>query len=90
MEKGGLGIILTGQLDDGTAGLWEIVRQGGLAVVQNPEEAEFPSMPLSALREVEVNYTLRLAEMGQLLAELARMGSPETFQLGREWRWNLN
>ena len=71
-----IGIVLTGQLDDGTAGLWEIVRHGGLAVVQNPEEADFPSMPLSALREVEVNYTVRLAEMGQLLAELARNGKP--------------
>jgi two-component system, chemotaxis family, protein-glutamate methylesterase/glutaminase len=71
-----IGIVLTGQLDDGTAGLWEIVRHGGLAVVQNPEEADFPSMPLSALREVEVNYTVRLAEMGQLLAELVRNGKP--------------
>jgi two-component system chemotaxis response regulator CheB len=69
-----IGVVLTGQLDDGTAGLWEIVREGGVAVVQNPEEAEFASMPLSALREVEVNYTVRLAEMGQLLAQLARNG----------------
>lgn len=72
-----IGVVLTGQLDDGAAGLWEIVRQGGLAVVQNPEEADFPSMPLSALREVEVSYTVRLAEMGQLLAQLTGSGKPE-------------
>lgn len=65
------GVILSGQLDDGTAGLWSIKQCGGVTLVQNPEEAAFPSMPLSALREIEVDYTLRLAEMGELLAGLA-------------------
>src|SRR6185312_10903740 len=36
-----IGVILTGQMDDGTAGLWEIKRRGGIAVVQNPEQAHF-------------------------------------------------
>jgi len=65
------GVILTGQMDDGTAGLWEIKRRGGIAIVQNPEEAPFPSMPLSALREIEADYTVSLADMGNLLASLA-------------------
>src|SRR5262249_40455051 len=52
-----VGVVLTGQMDDGTAGLWEIKRRGGIAVVQNPEEALYPSMPLSALREIEADYT---------------------------------
>lgn len=58
-------------LDDGTAGLWEIRRRGGLAVVQNPEEALFPSMPLSALREIEADFIVNLAEMAPLLYRLA-------------------
>jgi two-component system chemotaxis response regulator CheB len=58
-------------MDDGTAGLWEIKRRGGVAVVQNPEDALFPSMPLSALREIEADYTVRLADMGSLLCSLA-------------------
>ncbi len=67
-----IGVVLTGQLDDGAAGLWEIKRRGGVAVVQHPEEAVFPSMPLSALREVEADHTVRLAEMGPLLGHLSR------------------
>jgi two-component system chemotaxis response regulator CheB len=66
------GVVLTGTLDDGTAGLWEVKRRGGVTVVQSPEEALFPSMPLSALRELEVDYTVRIAEMGALLGRLAR------------------
>jgi len=73
-----IGVVLTGQLDDGTAGLWEIKREGGVAVVQNPEEAPFPSMPMSALREIEVDYTVRMTEMGSLLAALAREDGPGT------------
>lgn len=64
-----VGVVLTGQMDDGTAGLRETKRRGGVAV--NPEEALFPSMPLSALKEIETDYTVTLAEMGPLLARLA-------------------
>jgi two-component system, chemotaxis family, protein-glutamate methylesterase/glutaminase len=83
-----VGVVLTGQLDDGTAGLWDIKRQGGLAVVQHPEEAAFPSMPLSALRDIEVDHTVRLAEMGPLLVKLAtqdrKRGAAEGEALGRK------
>jgi two-component system, chemotaxis family, protein-glutamate methylesterase/glutaminase len=65
-----VGVVLTGQLDDGVAGLWDIKRHGGIAVVQNPEEAVFPSMPLSALREIEADHTVRLGEMGALFQKL--------------------
>lgn len=65
-----VGVVLTGELDDGTAGLWEIKRRGGITVVQHPEEAPYPSMPLSALREVEADYTVRTGEMGKLLESL--------------------
>ena len=66
-----VGMVLTGELDDGTAGLWEIKRRRGIAVVQNPEQALFPSMPLSALRDVEADYIVDIAEMGKLLTDLA-------------------
>jgi two-component system chemotaxis response regulator CheB len=76
------GVVLTGQLDDGTAGLWDIKRRSGVAIVQNPEEAAFPSMPLSALREIEVDYTVRLGEIGPLLARLAEQRQPEAVEAG--------
>jgi two-component system chemotaxis response regulator CheB len=65
-----IGVVLTGMLHDGTAGLDFIKRCGGLAVVQEPADAEFPSMPESALRHVAVDYVVPLAEMGGLLTRL--------------------
>lgn len=66
-----VGVVLTGGLDDGTSGLWAVKRLGGVAVVQDPAEAFMPSMPLSALAHVEVDHTLRLAEIPALLTRLA-------------------
>lgn len=66
-----IGAILTGSLDDGTAGLLAVKRRGGIAIVQDPDEALYPSMPMSALANVEVDYTLPLASIGPLLGQLA-------------------
>jgi two-component system chemotaxis response regulator CheB len=67
-----IGVVLSGALDDGTAGLWTIKHYGGLAVVQDPNDAEVPSMPENAIREVNVDYTVPLRDMGHLLAELSQ------------------
>jgi two-component system chemotaxis response regulator CheB len=67
-----IGVLLSGSLSDGTAGLRAIKRCGGLAIVQKPEEALTPSMPRSALRYVDVDYVRSVAEMPALLASLAR------------------
>ncbi|WP_123129158.1 chemotaxis protein CheB [Rufibacter latericius] len=65
-----IGIVLTGMLQDGTVGMEMIKRSGGITIVQKPEEAEYPDMPLSVLNEIEVDYVVNVAEMGQLLEEL--------------------
>ena len=65
-----VGIVLTGMLHDGTAGLEFIKRCGGLAIVQDPAEAEFPSMPQSALQNVDVDYVVPLGMLGPLLDEI--------------------
>jgi two-component system chemotaxis response regulator CheB len=70
-----IGIVLTGLLDDGTAGLAAIKEAGGIAIVQNPREARFPDMPQNALRHVRVDYSLPIREMPARLMELLRRSS---------------
>ena len=65
-----IGIILSGALDDGTSGLWTVKNRGGIAIVQDPEDAEVPSMPENAIREVAVDHTVPVAAMPQLLVRL--------------------
>ena len=71
-----VGVVLTGTLDDGTAGLLAVKRRGGIAVVQDPDEALYSGMPRSALGHVAVDYILPLSAIGPLLVDLA--GEPAT------------
>jgi two-component system chemotaxis response regulator CheB len=76
-----IGVVLTGRLDDGTFGLQAVKRCGGIAVVQDPADADEPSMPRSALENVEVDHCVRLTDMAPLLSSLASM-SPATTSAG--------
>ena len=69
------GVILTGALDDGTAGLAEIKRRGGIAVVQDPKTAYCASMPRSAAAHVDVDHIVPLAEIPALLSTLVSTAS---------------
>ena len=73
-----IGVILSGALNDGTAGLRAIKRCGGIAVVQDPDEAPFPDMPASALLHVEIDHRCPVAKMGALFARLAAEPAGET------------
>ena len=65
-----VGVILTGNLNDGALGLLEIKRLGGVAIGQDPNDADYPEMPTSAAEHVALDYCLPLADMPELLIEL--------------------
>ncbi|MFI5908024.1 chemotaxis protein CheB [Dactylosporangium sp. NPDC051541] len=65
-----LGVVLSGNRDDGSYGLAELARQGGVALVQDPHEALYPSMPRHAAAQVPTARALPAAMMGAALAEL--------------------
>jgi two-component system, chemotaxis family, protein-glutamate methylesterase/glutaminase len=65
-----IGLVLSGALDDGTAGLLAIKSRGGVAVVQDPADALHPGMPTNALEHVQVDHAVAAASMGKLLVRL--------------------
>ena len=72
---GAIGVVLSGARDDGAAGLTEIVKRGGQAVVQDPNEALHRSMPACALESVATAHVLPAAKIGTLLGELVGEGA---------------
>ena len=68
------GIILSGMLQDGTAGMSAIKRSGGTCIVQDPKQSEYPDMPQSVLDNVEVDYCVPLEQMGPILFEKTKDG----------------
>lgn len=66
-----IAVVLTGYLDDGTVGLQAVKKRGGTAIVQSPEEAEYPSMPRNAMRYVTIDHCAPLAEIPDLLIRIA-------------------
>ena len=62
-----VGVVLTGSLDDGTAGLAAVKEAGGVAVVQDPDEAFAPSMPRSAMAAVRPDHVLPVREIALLV-----------------------
>jgi two-component system chemotaxis response regulator CheB len=71
-----IGVVLSGTLDDGTAGLLAIKERGGLAVVQDPTDALYPGMPTSAIENVQVDHVVPISEMAALLAKLTAQPAP--------------
>ena len=65
-----MGVVLTGNLDDGSAGLAEIKKRGGIAIVQTPEDAVAPSMPRSAIESAQADFIIPAAQIGPKLVEL--------------------
>ncbi|MBD0320148.1 MAG: chemotaxis protein CheB [Gemmatimonadetes bacterium] len=70
------GVVITGNLDDGTAGLGAVRARGGVAVVQDPEDAMHPGMPNSAIDAVGADHVLPLHRIAEVLVELATTPIP--------------
>ena len=67
-----VGVVLTGATADGAKGLARIKARGGLAIVQNPANAESPAMPAAAIAATKVDHILEISELAPLLTHLAR------------------
>lgn len=79
-----IGVVLSGALDDGSAGLWTIKHHGGLALVQDPQEAHVAAMPQNAIRLVAVDYILPVAELAAKLVQLAGQDVSDFPQMSME------
>jgi two-component system, chemotaxis family, protein-glutamate methylesterase/glutaminase len=79
-----IGIVLTGMLNDGTAGMIAIKKCGGTSIVQDPAQAEYSEMPESVLQNTAVDYCVKLEQMGTLLREKTINGIPEPHEVPSE------
>jgi two-component system, chemotaxis family, protein-glutamate methylesterase/glutaminase len=66
-----VGVILSGTLSDGTAGLHMVRSHGGVAVVQDPSDSLHDGMPTRALRDVGAEHVVPAADIGPLLSSLS-------------------
>ena len=73
---GVIGVVLTGALDDGAAGLWEIKQRGGKTIVQDPTDALFPDMPRNALEQVPIDYVGPVQGLASTVERSSRPASP--------------
>jgi len=72
-----IGVVLSGALDDGSAGLVSVCARGGVAVVQDPEDALQPGMPTSAIESAAPEHVVPVAEIAGLLARLVQEEVPD-------------
>ena len=71
----GVGVVLSGMRDDGAAGLERVKAAGGIALAQDPGDARFPGMPVSAAEHVVLDGCLSAAALGAELGRLANDGA---------------
>jgi len=85
-----IGIILTGLLDDGRAGMLAIKKCGGVCIVQDPNEAEYPDMPLAVLDSMETDYCTSLSDMGSAISKTISKPPQKTESIPDEIKLEAN
>jgi two-component system chemotaxis response regulator CheB len=84
-----VGVVLTGTLGDGASGLWAIRQGGGIAVVQDPRDAAYSEMPMTALNRAKPDHVAALADMPLLLESLAHQPAGEARPLPRSIKYEV-
>jgi two-component system, chemotaxis family, protein-glutamate methylesterase/glutaminase len=72
-----IGVVLSGNLNDGSHGLRQVKALGGLTVVQDPDDALYPGMPSAAIELVDVDHVFPITALADLLVRLTREQIPE-------------
>lgn len=85
-----VGVILTGSMGDGAAGLYTVKRCGGVAIVQDPRDAAVPSMPENALRYVAADHVLPLEQIPAVLEQLADLPPKKSPTKCSEGRFSMD
>jgi len=81
-----IGVILTGFMSDGVIGMNAIKRSGGYTVVQDPQDAEFPPLPLNVLRNIDIDYIVPVDGMAELLVTLSRQPKKDSVTVPEDIR----
>lgn len=84
-----VGVVLTGSLGDGASGLWAVRQGGGITVVQDPTDAAFSEMPLTALNRANPDHVVTLNEMPGLLQRLAHEPAGEARPLPHSIKYEV-
>jgi two-component system chemotaxis response regulator CheB len=79
-----IAVVLSGSLDDGTAGAIAVKERGGLVLAQDPTEAAYPGMPQSAIEHVDVTEIATARQLGLLVSQLCRTQGISTDHIGRD------
>lgn len=84
-----IGVVLTGTLGDGASGLWAVRHAGGIAVVQDPKDAAFAEMPMTALNRAKPDHVVGLADMPRLLESLVHQPARDARPLPSSIRYEV-